>query len=65
MPDTVRYLVPDDLIDRMCDAMLDPTLGVPHPTGRPVRRKVLDRAFAVAAVEGWVLVHLDDFRQEQ
>jgi hypothetical protein len=52
--------VPDAILDRMANAMVDPELTKPEyceriTPGTAIRRKVLARALAYAEAAGWVL----------
>jgi hypothetical protein len=52
--------IPETLLDRMADAMLDPALTdrgfMTTATGNAVRKEVLRRALAAAESVGWDLV---------
>ena len=56
-----QYITPDDaVLDLMADAMIDPTLrdakASQTPSGRPIRRKVLQRALEAAHSAGWMML---------
>lgn len=56
----INNLIPDDVLDAMASAMLDPALRipdkVPNAEGNKVRIRALSRALAAAEELGWVMV---------
>jgi hypothetical protein len=59
----INNLIPDDVLEAMADAMLDPPLRipgkVPNADGNKIRIRVLSRALAAAEELGWVMVRAE------